>query len=154
MKMVTCLHINFNSVNFNAHHFFFFFLIHFKVPSAPQDIKAIPASNTKIIVSWLPPLNMNGEIVSLTFYNYNIYFDTIYFNYYYVPYFSYIKQIGYTFYMLSSEGGSHEGIHKKVLGPNVEVHEAHRQVWNPLYIKKVFPSILYFNVNDRIFRRG
>lgn len=30
--------------------------------------------------------------------------------------------------MLSSEGGGHEGIHKKVLGPNVEVHEAHRQV--------------------------
>ncbi|XP_055315262.1 cell adhesion molecule Dscam2 isoform X3 [Sitodiplosis mosellana] len=67
------------------------------VPSAPQDIKAIPASNTKIIVSWLPPLNMNGEIT------------------------------GYTFYMLPSEGGSHEGIHKKVLGSNVEVHEAHRQ---------------------------
>lgn len=34
------------------------------VPSAPQDIKAIPASNTKVIVSWLPPLNLNGEIVS------------------------------------------------------------------------------------------
>lgn len=34
------------------------------VPSAPADIKAIPASNTKVIVSWLPPLNMNGEIVS------------------------------------------------------------------------------------------
>ncbi|XP_031619714.1 Down syndrome cell adhesion molecule-like protein Dscam2 isoform X2 [Contarinia nasturtii] len=67
------------------------------VPSAPQDIKAIPASNTKVIVSWLPPLNMNGEI------------------------------IGYTFYMLSSEGSNHEGIHKKVLGPNIEVHEAHRQ---------------------------
>lgn len=30
--------------------------------------------------------------------------------------------------MLASEGGNHEGVHKKVLGPNVEVHEAHRQV--------------------------
>lgn len=33
------------------------------VPSAPQDIKAIPASNTKVIISWLPPLNLNGDIV-------------------------------------------------------------------------------------------
>lgn len=30
--------------------------------------------------------------------------------------------------MQTSDGGSHEGIHKKVLGPNIEVHEAHRQV--------------------------
>lgn len=37
------------------------------VPSAPQDIKAIPASSTKVIVSWLPPLNLNGEIVSIHF---------------------------------------------------------------------------------------
>lgn len=32
--------------------------------------------------------------------------------------------------MLASDGASHDGIHKKVLGPNVEVHEAHRQVIN------------------------
>lgn len=43
------------------------FIFHcFIVPSVPQDIKAIPASNTKVIVSWLPPLHMNGEIVSYT----------------------------------------------------------------------------------------
>lgn len=42
------------------------------VPSAPQDIKAIPASNTKVIVSWLPPLNLNGEIVSEFFKFYRI----------------------------------------------------------------------------------
>lgn len=42
----------------------FFCRTHEDVPSAPQDIKAIPASNTKVIVSWLPPLNRNGEIVS------------------------------------------------------------------------------------------
>lgn len=40
-----------------------YFVIVYIVPSAPADIKAIPASNTKVIVSWLPPLNMNGEIV-------------------------------------------------------------------------------------------
>lgn len=36
------------------------------VPSAPQSIKAIPSSSTKIIVSWLPPRFKNGEIVSLS----------------------------------------------------------------------------------------
>lgn len=36
----------------------------FAVPSAPQAIKAIPASSTKIIVSWLPPDLPNGDIVS------------------------------------------------------------------------------------------
>lgn len=30
--------------------------------------------------------------------------------------------------MLASDGAGHEGVHKKVLGPTVEVHEAHRQV--------------------------
>lgn len=34
------------------------------VPSAPQAIKAIPASSTKIIISWLPPDLPNGDIVS------------------------------------------------------------------------------------------
>lgn len=34
------------------------------VPSAPADIKAIPASSNKVIVSWLPPKYRNGEIVS------------------------------------------------------------------------------------------
>lgn len=34
------------------------------VPSAPENIKAIPASNTKVIVSWLPPIHLNGEIVN------------------------------------------------------------------------------------------
>lgn len=46
------------------HNYFFFFIV---VPSAPQNIKAIPASNTKIIVSWLPPVNPNGIIVSHNF---------------------------------------------------------------------------------------
>jgi len=36
----------------------------FIVPSAPQAIKAIPASSTKIIISWLPPDLPNGDIVS------------------------------------------------------------------------------------------
>lgn len=35
------------------------------MPSAPQSIKAIPASSTKIIVSWLPPKLKNGELVSM-----------------------------------------------------------------------------------------
>lgn len=52
------------------------------VPSAPADIKAIPASNTKVIVSWLPPINMNGEIVSVvtrinhTVHNHNVTFSS------------------------------------------------------------------------------
>lgn len=33
------------------------------VPSSPASIKAIPASNTKVIVSWLPPTHHNGHIV-------------------------------------------------------------------------------------------
>lgn len=41
----------------------FFCQTHEDVPSAPQDLKAIPASSTKVIVSWLPPINRNGEIV-------------------------------------------------------------------------------------------
>lgn len=47
-----------------ANRTFIVFFFH-TVPSAPADIKAIPASNTKVIVSWLPPINMNGEIVSI-----------------------------------------------------------------------------------------
>jgi len=38
------------------------------VPSAPQAIKAIPASSSKIIISWLPPDLPNGDIVSLFLY--------------------------------------------------------------------------------------
>lgn len=39
------------------------------------------------------------------------------------------NQVGYTFYMASSDGGaSNDGIHKKILGSNVEVYEAQRQV--------------------------
>lgn len=38
--------------------------VSFVVPSAPQAIKAIPASSTKIIISWLPPDLPNGDIVS------------------------------------------------------------------------------------------
>ncbi|CRK92906.1 CLUMA_CG006322, isoform A, partial [Clunio marinus] len=66
------------------------------VPSAPQKIKAIPSSSTKIIVSWLPPKQKNGEIT------------------------------GYTFYMSVVEGGRDEGTHKRVLGPNVEQYESQR----------------------------
>lgn len=36
-------------------------------------------------------------------------------------------KIGYTFYMRPADG-AHEDIHKKVLGPTAELHEAHRQV--------------------------
>lgn len=34
-------------------------------PSAPANIKAIPASNTKIIVSWVPPIHRNGQVVRM-----------------------------------------------------------------------------------------
>lgn len=30
--------------------------------------------------------------------------------------------------MLASQGSNNESIHKKTLGPNSEIHEAHRQV--------------------------
>ncbi|CAD7083563.1 unnamed protein product [Hermetia illucens] len=75
----------------------FFCRTHEDVPSAPQDIKAIPASSKRIIISWLPPANPNGEIT------------------------------GYTFYMSVMESGHEDGTHKRVLGPHVEVHETHRQ---------------------------
>lgn len=42
----------------------FFCRTHEDVPSAPRDVKAIPASDSKVIISWLPPTNQNGEIVS------------------------------------------------------------------------------------------
>ncbi|XP_055679736.1 cell adhesion molecule Dscam2 isoform X1 [Lutzomyia longipalpis] len=74
----------------------FYCRTHEDVPSAPSAIKAIPASSTKIIVSWLPPLHPNGEIT------------------------------GYTFYMSVFEGGRDEGTHKKILAPNVEMHETQR----------------------------
>lgn len=58
--------------------------------------------------------------------------QTLNFNYFVFFLFRFIfhaaTQIGYTFYMLASDGAGHEGVHKKVLGPTVEVHEAHRQV--------------------------
>lgn len=66
------------------------------VPSAPEDIKAIPASSSKILVSWLPPLNPNGELT------------------------------GYIFYMSVFEGGRDEGTHKRTLGPHIEFHETQR----------------------------
>lgn len=65
-------------------------------PSSPQAIKAIPASSSKIIISWLPPKNQNGELT------------------------------GYTFYMSVLEGGREEGTHKRVLGPFTEIHETQR----------------------------
>lgn len=65
-------------------------------PSAPQDIKAIPASSSKILISWLPPAQLNGEIT------------------------------GYTFYMSLLEGGRDEGTHKREMGPNVDLHETQR----------------------------
>uniref|UniRef100_A0A1B0GF88 Down syndrome cell adhesion molecule-like protein Dscam2 n=1 Tax=Glossina morsitans morsitans TaxID=37546 RepID=A0A1B0GF88_GLOMM len=74
----------------------FYCRTHEDVPSAPQAIKAIPASSTKIIVSWLPPEFPNGDIT------------------------------GYTFYMSMLEGGREEGTHKRVLGPYVEMHETQR----------------------------
>ncbi|XP_036340383.1 Down syndrome cell adhesion molecule-like protein Dscam2, partial [Rhagoletis pomonella] len=74
----------------------FYCRTHEDVPSAPQAIKAIPASSTKIIVSWLPPEFPNGDI------------------------------IGYTFYMSMLEGGREEGTHKRILGPFVEMHETQR----------------------------
>ncbi|XP_058987901.1 cell adhesion molecule Dscam2 [Musca domestica] len=74
----------------------FYCRTHEDVPSAPQSIKAIPASSTKIIISWLPPQFPNGDI------------------------------IGYTFYMSMLEGGREEGTHKRILGPYVEMHETQR----------------------------
>ncbi|XP_037045508.1 Down syndrome cell adhesion molecule-like protein Dscam2 isoform X1 [Bradysia coprophila] len=74
----------------------FFCRTHEDVPSAPQDIKAIPASNAKVIISWLPPKNRNGDIS------------------------------GYTFYMSVLDGGRDEGIHKRVLGPLADTHETQR----------------------------
>lgn len=46
----------------------FYCRTHEDVPSAPQDVKAIPASSSKVIISWLPPINRNGEIVIELFY--------------------------------------------------------------------------------------
>ncbi|XP_022215405.2 Down syndrome cell adhesion molecule-like protein Dscam2 isoform X3 [Drosophila obscura] len=74
----------------------FYCRTHEDVPSAPQAIKAIPASSTKIIISWLPPDLPNGDIT------------------------------GYTFYMSMLEGGREEGTHKRLLGPFVEMHETVR----------------------------
>lgn len=42
----------------------FYCTTHEDVPSAPADIKAIPASSNKVIISWVPPKHRNGEIVS------------------------------------------------------------------------------------------
>lgn len=44
--------------------FYLYLILVVAVPSAPQAIKAIPASSTKIIISWLPPDLPNGDIVS------------------------------------------------------------------------------------------
>lgn len=65
-------------------------------PSAPQDVKAIPASSSKIIISWLPPTNRNGIVT------------------------------GYTFYQTVLEGGRDEGTHKRNLGAHVESYETQR----------------------------
>lgn len=109
-------------------------MIFILVPSAPQDIKAIPASNTKIIVSWLPPINLNGEIVSINP------FDTVRFqclNFICVILNSLCIQIAYTFYMLATDDANKDGVYKKVLAPDVEVHEAQRQV--NIYYNRILP---------------
>lgn len=36
---------------------------------------------------------------------------------------------------MHASDGAHEDIHKKVLGPNAELHEAHRQVNVPFNFK-------------------
>nr|CAD7399479.1 unnamed protein product [Timema cristinae] len=66
------------------------------VPSPPADIKAVISSVNKILVSWLPPLHPNGQL------------------------------IGYTFYMGLIEDGKEEGTHKRILSPTSEVHETVR----------------------------
>ena len=38
------------------------------VPSAPEDIKAVPLSRDSILVSWLPPVWPNGNLISYTLY--------------------------------------------------------------------------------------
>lgn len=87
------------------------------VPSAPQSIKAIPASSTKIIVSWLPPLYPNGEIVS----NENV-DEKCKSN----SFILFIIQTAYTFYMSVADGGREEGVHKKVLSAQTDVYETQR----------------------------
>ncbi|XP_073994587.1 Down syndrome cell adhesion molecule 4 isoform X2 [Rhodnius prolixus] len=63
------------------------------VPSAPADIKAVMSSPNKILVSWLPPAENNGQL------------------------------IGYTFYMGIIENGKEGGTHKHELNPSIESHE-------------------------------
>lgn len=65
----------------------------FSVPSPPLDIKAVMSATNKILVSWLPPKNSNGQLV------------------------------GYTFYMSVIEDGREEGTHKRILSPTTEYHE-------------------------------
>ncbi|XP_070509703.1 cell adhesion molecule Dscam1 isoform X3 [Chironomus tepperi] len=84
----------------------FYCLTNEDLPSAPQSIKAIPSSSSNIIVSWLPPKYRNGEITA------------------------------YTFYMSVVEGGRDEGMHKRLIAPNIEQHETRRlqeqatyQIW-------------------------
>jgi hypothetical protein len=43
-------------------------LISKTVPSAPADIKAVISSTSRILVSWLPPLQPNGQLTAYTFY--------------------------------------------------------------------------------------
>ncbi|XP_065077714.1 cell adhesion molecule Dscam1 isoform X2 [Ochlerotatus camptorhynchus] len=74
----------------------FFCTTHEDVPTAPKAIKAVPASSTKILISWLPPSNKNGIIT------------------------------GYTFYMSLVDGGRDEGTHKRSLVPYAEIHETVR----------------------------
>lgn len=74
----------------------FFCTTHEDVPSAPFDIKAIPASSNKVIVSWLPPKYRNGEIS------------------------------GYTFYMSVIDGGREESSNKRILGSKTEIFETTR----------------------------
>ncbi|KAI4469263.1 titin [Holotrichia oblita] len=66
------------------------------VPSAPADIKALLSAPNKILVSWLPPKRGNGVLVA------------------------------YTFYMSTLEDGREEGTHKRLLGPDTEMHEIDR----------------------------
>lgn len=71
-------------------------LSYFLVPSPPAEIKAVLSAPNKILVSWLPPKYSNGPLVA------------------------------YTFYMSILEDGREAGTHKRVLNPNVEMHETNR----------------------------
>ncbi|PSN42210.1 hypothetical protein C0J52_11247 [Blattella germanica] len=89
---------------------YYFHVLHV-LPSAPADIKAVISSANKILVSWLPPLHPNGQLTAHTFY-------------------MGIIEDGKEILKLLVNGKIRgkclvlqEGTHKRILGPQTEVHE-------------------------------